>query len=99
MINQIKIDLVTYLSDTIGIFRFRYPDCGIVMLRDFNGLDTFDLLSSQGLKQLVSNLTRVCATLDLILSNLQPFYAPTAILAPFGTSDHNIVKMVPLYQF
>ena len=70
---QDRRDVVTYLSDVIDIFRFRYPDCGIVFLGDFNGLDTSDLLSSHGLKQLVSNPTRVCATLDLILSNLQPF--------------------------
>ena len=88
-------DLVTYLSDTIDIIRFRYPDCGIVILGDFNGLDTSELLSSHGLKQLVSNPTRVGATLDLILSNLQPFYAPTSILAPLGTPDHNIVKWGP----
>ena len=55
---QDRRDLVTYLSDTIDIFRFRYPDCGIVILGDFNGLDTSDLLSSHGLKQLVSNPTR-----------------------------------------
>ena len=40
---QDRRDLVTYLSDTIDIFRFRYPDCGIVILGDFNGLDTSDL--------------------------------------------------------
>ena len=70
---QDRRDVVTYLSDIIDIFHFRYSDCGIVFLGDFNGLDTSDLLSSHGLKQLVSNPTRVCATLDLILSNLQPF--------------------------
>ena len=92
---QDRRDLVTYLSDAIDIIRFRYPDCGVVILGDFNGLDTSDLLSSHCLKQLVSNPTRVGATLDLILSNLQPFYAPTSILAPLGTFDHNIVKWGP----
>ena len=92
---QDRRDLVTYLSDTIDIIRFRYPDCGIVILGDFNGLDTSDLLSSHGLKQLVSNPTRVCATFDPILSNLHSFYAPTSILAPIRTSDHNIVKWGP----
>ena len=92
---QDRHDLVTYLSDIIDIFRFQYPDCSIVILGDFNGLDTSNLLSSYGLKQLVSNPTRVCATLNLILSNLQPFYTPASILALLGTSDHNIV----LYQF
>ena len=92
---QDRRDLVTYLSDTIDIILFRCPDYGIVIIGDFNGRDTSDLLSSHGLKQLVSNTTRVGATLDLILSSLQPFYAPTSILAPLGTSDHNIVKWGP----
>ena len=91
-------NLVTYLSDAIEIIRFRYPDCGIVILGDFNGLDTSDLLSSHGLKKLVSNPTRVGATLDLILSNLQPFYAPTSI-STFRNLRPQHNQMGALYQF
>ena len=86
---QDRRDLVTHLIDTVDL------DCGIVILGDFNDQDTSDLLSSHGLKQLVSNPIRFCANPNLVLSNLKPSYAPPSILAPLGTSDHNIVKWYP----
>ena len=66
--------LVSYFNDYVGSLRALYPDCGIVVLGDFNNLDISYFCSQQRLVQVVDKPTRSDSILDLIISNLSQFY-------------------------
>jgi hypothetical protein len=67
-------DLDEYLIDTTDCLRNIYPDCGIVILGDFNNFDLHNLASNHSLKQVVHLPTRGSAILDLIATNLHNLY-------------------------
>ena len=79
------------LSSTIDSLRNRYPNCGIILLGDFNDLETSILSTRHNLKQVVKAPTRGSSILDLIISNLSKYYQTPQLLPPLGSSDHNIV--------
>ena len=84
-----------YLINSADILRNQYPNCGLIFLGDFNDFQTSSLLSRHSLKQLVLTPTRGSAILDLIITNLSDFYEAPQVLAPLGSSDHNIVMISP----
>ena len=84
-----------YVINTIDFLRNKYPDCGVVVLGDFNDFDISQLLSSHNLKQVVQLPTRGSAILDLIVTNLRNKYMSPRILAPLGSSVHTIVQWLP----
>lgn len=90
-----QLNLICYLTENLDIIRNESPDCGLVLLGDFNHLDISDILNSHNLFQAVNEPTRNSAILDLIITNMQTYYNKPAILAPIGTSDHNVVKWLP----
>ena len=75
----------------IDLIRNNHPDHGLVIL----DLEIRTLSTSQNLKQVVHQPTRESAILDLILTNLHDLYDRPDILAPLGSSDHNIVYWPP----
>lgn len=92
---QEQRDLVAYLVETLDLVRNTYPECGIVLLGDFNNLDISDLLGCHDLSQVVTTPTRGSAILDLVITNIHSFYDIPSITAPLGTSDHKIVQWCP----
>ena len=84
-----------YLTNSADILRNQYPSCGLVFLGDFNDFQTSNLLSRHNLKQLIQAPTRGSAILDLIITNLSNLYEAPQVLAPLGSSDHNIVTWSP----
>ena len=90
-VNEQK-ELTAYLIDQIDRVRCIHPDCGVVLLGDFNNLDISDLLRHHNLSQIVDTPTREGNILDLIVTNLEALYSKPVVLAPLGSSDHNIVK-------
>ena len=84
-----------YLVLTIDSLRNQHPNCGLVLLGDFNDFDISNILSSHNLKQVVKVPTRGTAILDLIITNQPNLYEPPQVLAPLGSSDHNIVTWSP----
>ena len=83
-------NLVKYMVDKLDVIRTVHPDCGVVLLGDFNGLEICDLLIHQNLKQIFRTPTRGEHVLDLIVTNLHELYNEPSIIAPLGTSDHNV---------
>ena len=59
-------ELKRYLIECLDCTRNKYPDCGIIILGDFNNLNIFDLLNGHNLRQIVNSPTRGPAALDLI---------------------------------
>ena len=60
---------MNYMIDTIDSVRSTQPDCGVIILGDFNNLDFKDILTHHNLKQLICEPTRSDRTLDLIITN------------------------------
>ncbi len=87
--------MLTYLMDSLSLIETRHPNCGIILLGDFNGLNVAKLKSSVQLKQIVNFPTRGQNTLDLILTNLQDYYDTPVSRPPFGLSDHVSIEVKP----
>ena len=68
--SPVQNDLVPYLSDSEDSIRGQYPDCGTVVLGDFNNLDISYFCNQQRLIQVVDKPTRSDIILDLIVTNL-----------------------------
>ena len=88
--------MLNYLYECLTIIEAEFPSCGIIMLGDFNKLNTFGLQNGFKLKQIIKFPTRGQNTLDLILSNLNSFYGDPIKLPSFGLSDHVSIKVLPL---
>ena len=86
-------NLVKYVVDKLYVIRTMHPDCGVVLLGDFNRLEICDLLIHQNLKQIVRTPTH--GEHVLIVVNLHELYNERSIIAPLGWSDHNVVKWTP----
>ena len=76
-------EMLTYLSTTLSTIESQYPDCGILLAIDFNGLNVSRLLTQFNMKQLVRSPTRGDRIIDLALINL-----------PL-TNDKNGVEILP----
>ena len=73
----------------------RYPDCGVIILGDFNHLNIADLVRGSDLKQVVNRPTRRDSILDYMITNLHSLYESSNIFPPLGTSDHNSIMWNP----
>ena len=90
------LSMLNYLYECLTIIEAEFPSCGIIMLGDFNKLNTFRLQNGFKLKQIIKFPTRGQNTLDLILTNLKSFYGDPIKLPPFGLSDHVSIQVLPL---
>ena len=100
-----KIETVDHIIETIHYARAKFGnDVHFILGGDFNRLDVTDILDAYGaLKQFNSVPTRKGAVLELLLTDLHPFYHPVTTLAPLqvdenktgSDSDHDIVVMAP----
>ena len=88
--------ILDYLYESLSTIEALFPDCSLTLLRDFNKLNCTLLPSTCNLKQIVPFETRGQSKLDLIFTNLSPFYDVPNKLPPFGLSDHDTVSVQPL---
>ena len=63
-----------YLLESLSKIEALFPDCGLVILGDFNNLNSTRLKNAYGLKQIVPFPTRGQNHLDLVFTNLNAFY-------------------------
>ena len=73
----------------------KYPNCGLLVLGDFNHLNEARLKSNFNLKQIVHFPTHGQNTLDKILTNLQDYYDTPVEHPAIGLSDHSSVEVQP----
>ena len=85
----------SYIIECIDSVKSTHPDCGVVLLGDFNTLDVKNILTNHTLKQLVCKPTRGNSVLDLVISNLDSYYNKPVVSAHLGSSDHCSVHWVP----
>ena len=82
----------------------KYPGCGIIIGGDKNKMDISSLMNNNlKLRQIVTKPTRKNEILDIILTNLHPYYGTPVILPPVHPdvpgqgvpSDHSVPLAVP----
>ena len=90
-------EMLEYLSKSLTDIEGLFPGCGIIIAGDFNHLNIKNLARQFQLKQLVHLPTRGMNTLDLVLTNLHPFYESNSATShpPFGLSDHCVITLYP----
>ena len=88
--------ILDYLYESLSTIEALFPDCSLTLLRDFNKLNCTLLPSTCNLKQIFPFETRGQSKLDLIFTNLSPFYDVPNKLPHFGLSDHDTVSVQPL---
>ena len=104
-ISELKNMTVDHIIETIHLINSKEESVHFLIGGDLNRVDIAPILNSYGaLKSMVSVPTRKSSTLEVILSDLHPFYHPPTTLDPLevdstskGTdSDHNVVVMAPI---
>ena len=100
-----KIETIDHIIEAIHFARTKFGnDVHFMLGGDFNRLDVTDILDAYGaLKQFNSVPTRKGAVLELLLTDLHPFYHPETTLQPLqvdddktgSDSDHDVVVMAP----
>ena len=85
----------SYIIERIDSVKSAHPDCGVVLLGDFNTLDVTNILTNHTLKQLVREPTRSNSVVDLVISHLASYYNKPVVRAHLGSSDHCSVHWVP----
>ena len=86
--------LVSYLQSTLDTLRQRYSRPGFIIAGDFNQTKKQWLANTLGMSQVVKIPTHVTgSTLDLILTNLAPYYKDVSSNGPLGKSDHHTLLM------
>ena len=88
--------ILDYLWQSLSSIKSRFPNCGLLIVGDFNRLKTKRLQNSFDLKQIaVTFRTRGDRTLDLVLTNLKEYYQDPIQRPPHGLSDHMSVEVQP----
>ena len=85
-----------YLCESMSSLEAHFPDCGLILLGDFNKLNLFRVANAFGVNQVVPFPTRGQRKLDLVFTNLNAYYDTPRKLSPFGLSDHATVEVQPL---
>lgn len=84
-----------HLTTATDRLRTEHPNCGIVLLGDFNRFDYSSIGRGNGFKQVVKVGTRGDVTLDLIITDMAQLYDKPTILPPLGLSDHQAILWTP----
>ncbi|KAK2555929.1 hypothetical protein P5673_022205 [Acropora cervicornis] len=87
--------ILDYLWQSLSSIESRFPNCGLLIVGDFNRLKTKRLQNSFDLKQIVTFPTRGDRTLDLVLTNLKEYYQDPIQRPLHGLSDHMSVEVQP----
>ena len=97
--------LIDHLTVTIQTLRVSYPEAGIIVSGDRNGLSLVKLASIDvSLKQIVQKVTHGSKVLTVVLTDLYRFYNEPEIIPPVGVddpddgvpSDHSGVLVCPI---
>ena len=88
-------NLLNHLLDSLTRAEALFPNCGIVIVGDFNRLNTTARQNHFKLKQPVKFPTRRQATLDLFLTNMYDYFSAPECFPPFGLSDHATIIVKP----
>ena len=89
------VTMQEYLITSLDSILRKHPECGIILMGDFNQLRDNFIKTHYAYRQIVSKPTRNNAILDKIWTNMDKVYNCPISLSPLGTSDHNMVLASP----
>ena len=87
--------ILDYLWQSLSSIESRFPNSGLLIVGDFNRLNTKRLQNSFDLKQIVKFPTWGDKILDLVLTNLRECYKDPIQRPPHGLSNHMSVEVQP----
>ena len=71
-----------YLCESMSSLEARFPNCGLLLLGDFNKLNLSHVANAFGVKRVVPFPTRRQSKLDLVFSNHKAYYDTPGKLSP-----------------
>ena len=102
--SRLRNKLLDHIICTLQSLTVKYPECGILVGGDKNKMDISPLMNSNlKLKPLVRTPTRKQEILDILLTNLYPYYNEAVIIPPVQPdipgqgvpSDHSVPLCTP----
>ena len=87
--------ILDYLWQSLSSIESRFPNSGLLIVGDFNRLNTKRLQNSFDLKEIAKFPTRGHKILDLVLTNVREYYKDPIQRPPHGLSDHMSVEVLP----
>ena len=102
--SRVRNILKDHIIGTLQRLVVKYPDCGILIGGDRNKMDISALINNNlKLRQIVTKPTRKKEILDVLLTNLFPFYNSPVIIPPVQpdipgqgvASDHSVPLCIP----
>ena len=102
--SKMREKLKDHITGTLQMLTTKYPGCGILVGGDKNKMNISSLLNSNlKLQQIVTSPTRKQEILDVLLTNLFPYYHTPIIIPPVQPdvpgqgvpSDHSVPLCIP----
>ena len=102
--SKMRDKLKDHIIGTLQMLTTKYPGCGILVGGDKNKMNISPLLNNNlNLRQIVTRPTRKQEVLDVLLTNLFPFYNTPIIIPPVQPdvpgqgvpSDHSVPLCIP----
>ena len=84
-----------HIINGIDCMTRKHPDCGVMLIGDFNQLKDNFIKTHYRYVQVVKDPTRGQSLSDKIWTNMSPVYEVPVILSELGSSDHNMVFFKP----
>ena len=85
--------MADHIVSTLHMLYTRYPESGLILGADKNGMDIRPILNSGlRLRQMVTNSTRHGQILDIIIMNLSGYYKTPVIVPPLQPDDNITAK-------
>ena len=88
-------ELSTYIIDIVDTVRVQFDNISLLIMGDFNDLDTKPIELHTSLQQIINMPTRGSAILDKFFTNVGSSFCDPVICAPLGKSDHCIISLKP----
>ena len=92
------LEMREHVITAIDTITRKHPDCGVVLLGDFNQFNDKFLISHYRFIQMVNITTRGDAILDKIWTNMAELFNQPVSISELGKSDHNMILLQPKVQ-
>ena len=92
------LEMREHVITAIDTITRKHPDCGVVLLGDFNQFNDKFLISHYRFIQMVNISTRGDAILDKIWTNMAELFNQAVSISELGKSDHNMILLQPMVQ-
>eukprot|EP00057_Strongylocentrotus_purpuratus_P013375 XP_011667849.1 PREDICTED: uncharacterized protein LOC105439971 [Strongylocentrotus purpuratus] len=90
-----RAEMIEHIINMVDRARLHATNASLIIMGDFNDLETDEIERHTSLSQIVKEPTRESAILDKILTDLNEDFCDPQISTPIASSDHNVVTVLP----